>query len=128
MGNSTKSGVIRGGRPNVQIGQCVVGCTGAPGHHRAPVSSLYTDDEKCARAIAVDSSLRRDAVGQKRLQRERVGCDRTDRAAPAAFLKVPRTLASPNAQIMHKPKKLWVAPRAVKCQKRTHRYSKQQCL
>ena len=42
MGNSTKSGVIRGAEAvNVQIGQCVVGCTGAPGAStRAPVASL----------------------------------------------------------------------------------------
>ena len=108
MGNSTKSGVIRGAEAvNVQIGQCVVGCTGVPGAStRAPVSSLDTDDEECARAVAVHSSLRRDAVGQKRLQHERIGCDQTDRAAPAAFLKCLEHRSRPNAQIMHKPRKL----------------------
>ena len=42
MGNSTKSGAIRGAEAvNVQFGQCVVGCTGALGASaRALVSSL----------------------------------------------------------------------------------------
>ncbi len=58
-----------------------------PGHPPGTGVVIDTDDGECARAVATHSGLRRDAVGQKRLQYERIGCDQTNRAAPAAFLK-----------------------------------------